>query len=84
MCVLYEDIYNAFKYIKDGLLVHRAYVLYELQYPSHDCHVGCNLAVQELCFILSMQPMTSSGDHHLVHSWWLLGAVLVSVKVIMG
>ena len=27
LCVLHEDIYNAFKYIKDGLLVHRACVV---------------------------------------------------------
>ena len=31
-----------------------------------------------------MQPLRNSGDRHLVHIWWLVAAVLVSVKVIMG
>ena len=28
------------------------HVLYELQCPSHDCHVGCNVTVQELFYII--------------------------------
>ena len=42
--------------------------------------ISCNWCV----FAFPMQPLRSSGDPQLVHFWWLLAAVLVSVKVITG